>query len=249
MLKRVKTTDVKVDQKYYPRFGIDNDYLELLNEAPWETLPPIKVTTGLMLVDGLHRLTKAKLENISEIEVDTEDIPENQILIRAIQLNATHGHQLKIDEKVKHIKPLYKDGFKDKQALAHLLGVSPRLVQRETSEIDKEEDKKRNDKILDDYLNGHTQEDIAEKFKLDFTTISKILADLKKRTGAEIQVPDKPQISDVWHFAGCDDNYGMPGFPGRIPGQIVENLLHFYTLATSSLIPATAGLQGEGTTT
>lgn len=245
MLKKIRTADVKVQKEYYPRFGIDNEYLELLNEAPWESLPPINVNKGLLLIDGLHRLTKAKLENITEIEVEIEDIPESQVLVRAIELNAKHGHQLSIDEKRKWIQPLYKNGHKDKPTLAKLLGISLRLVQRETSEIDKEEEETRNDQILSLYLDGQTQDEIAKEVILDQSTVAKILGDMKKRMGAEIHTPDKPPIGDVWNFSGCSDNYGMPGFPGRIPGQMVENLLHFYTDVFDLVVDPMAG---SGTT-
>lgn len=245
MLRTIKPSEVQVIKEYYPRFGVDNDYLELLNEAPWETLPPITVNGDLLLIDGLHRLTKARLENITEIQAEVEDIPKEEILARAIEINAKHGHQLTIEEKKRQIQPLYRNGMRDKEALATLLGVSPRLIQRETSGIDKEEEKVRDDEILRLYLNGYTQEDIGQEVILDQSTVAKALGNMKKRIGAENHSPDKPPIGDVWNYAGCDDNYGMPGFPGRIPGQIVENLLHFYTDVFDLVVDPMAG---SGTT-
>lgn len=89
--------------------------------------------------------------------------------------------------------------------------------------------------ILSLYLDGWTQQEIGEKYNLDKSQVSRILAELQNGTGAKIQLPE-PQIGDSWRFTGCDDRYGLPGFPGRIPGQIVENLLHFYTEPRNRLI-------------
>lgn len=36
------------------------------------------------------------------------------------------------------------------------------------------------------------------------------------------------KVSTLWNFASCDPRFGFP-FPGRIPGQIVMNLLYYFT--------------------
>ena len=33
---------------------------------------------------------------------------------------------------------------------------------------------------------------------------------------------------DLWEFNVCDPRFGQAGFPGRVPGQIVLNLIHYY---------------------
>jgi len=33
---------------------------------------------------------------------------------------------------------------------------------------------------------------------------------------------------DCWQFNTCDPRFGQVGFPGRIPGQIILNLIHYY---------------------
>jgi hypothetical protein len=48
-------------------------------------------------------------------------------------------------------------------------------------------------------------------------------------TDAKIGKPDSLQYYNVWSFGQCDTRYGLKGFPGRIPGQIIENLLYYYT--------------------
>jgi len=34
---------------------------------------------------------------------------------------------------------------------------------------------------------------------------------------------------DVWMFAGCDPRFGQDGYPGRVPGQLIANLLYYFT--------------------
>ena len=54
------------------------------------------------------------------------------------------------------------------------------------------------------YLEGSNKREIGKKFKLHESTIGKILGDLQKGIYSQIQVPDPPQIGDVWFFATCD---------------------------------------------
>jgi len=45
------------------------------------------------------------------------------------------------------------------------------------------------------------------------SSVSRALAELQKGIDAEMQLPDPPQIGDVWLFASCDDDYGLAGYP------------------------------------
>lgn len=48
------------------------------------------------------------------------------------------------------------------------------------------------------------------------------------------------RYTDVWNFSECDDRFGME-YPGRIPGQIVQNILYYYTDDTAFVIDPMAG--------
>ena len=61
----------------------------------------------------------------------------------------------------------------------------------------------------------------------------------------EAETEFKPRVYNVWNFSMCDDRFGMKGYPGRIPGQIVQNLLHYYTEENDLVVDPMAG---SGTT-
>ncbi len=50
--------------------------------------------------------------------------------------------------------------------------------------------------------------------KLSRPRVTQILIDVKKGINSQINIPDPPQIGDVWLFTNCDDDYGISGFPG-----------------------------------
>lgn len=48
------------------------------------------------------------------------------------------------------------------------------------------------------------------------------------------------RYTDVWNFSECDDRFGID-YDGRIPGQIIQNLLYYYTDASAFIIDPMAG--------
>lgn len=54
-----------------------------------------------------------------------------------------------------------------------------------------------------------------------------------------------PQLYNVWNFASCDPQFGDEHFEGRIPGQIVQNVLHYFTVEGDLVVDPMAG---SGTT-
>jgi len=160
---KVRVEDIKYVKDFYPRGGIDNTYLDLLKLAPFESLPPILVNQDMILVDGNHTLTLAKTLGKKEVEVEQEEIAENDLLKRAVERNAIHGHQLTPGEKRNVILRLYKLGFKEVTQLAAIVGVDLTTVNRVTSDLRKEETEARNEKVLDLWLEGYTQESYKKR--------------------------------------------------------------------------------------
>lgn len=51
---------------------------------------------------------------------------------------------------------------------------------------------------------------------------------------------DSPRVFNVWNFTGCDPRLGQQ-HPGQIPGQIIMNLLYYYTNQGDLVVDPMAG--------
>ncbi len=49
------------------------------------------------------------------------------------------------------------------------------------------------------------------------------------------------RYTDVWNFASCDKKFGTEDFPGKIPGQIIQNVLYYWTKENDLVIDPMAG--------
>ena len=221
----VKVSEIKKWDKYYPRNNFDNKTVEIYRLS-LDQLPPITITPDFVLVDGYHRLMAYKLEGKTEIEAEVNDLPEKQILIEAIKCNVAHGKQLEISEKKSLARQLY--GELNLGEIAKLLSISERSVRSWTRDQREQEKSERDRKILDMWLKCCTQEEIAEELGIDQATISRFLDDMQNGNASEMHTPIPLKFFDVWNFPSCDKDYGME-YPGRIPGQIVEHILYYYT--------------------
>lgn len=52
--------------------------------------------------------------------------------------------------------------------------------------------------------------------------------------------PSWLRFTDIWNFTACDGRFGID-YPGRIPGQVILNLLHYYTEPGDLVIDPMAG--------
>jgi len=62
--------------------------------------------------------------------------------------------------------------------------------------------------------------------------------------GTQTAAPEgkfKPKPFTVWNFSGCDPRFGRANFPGCTPGQLVQNILHYYTLEGDLVVDPMAG--------
>jgi len=72
--------------------------------------------------------------------------------------------------------------------------------------------KQDNQHILDLYLQCWTQERIAEEIGVDFTTISKIISNLKNGNIAKNQADFKPELYNIWNFAKITNETQHPEY-------------------------------------
>jgi len=67
-----------------------------------------------------------------------------------------------------------------------------------------------------------------KKLALLLEKISEIFKKFKTELSEKPIVPESLQLFNVWNFPNRDKQYGLD-FKGAIPGQIVENVLYYYT--------------------
>jgi hypothetical protein len=225
MIKEIPIEKVIVKDTLYPRKEFDKATVEKYRDSI-EQLPPIIVNQDFLLVDGYHRLIAHRTEQHKTIQAEIIQLNEADILWESTRLNATHGLQLSQPDK----KKLGRDFYAQRRSLSDIcsiLSVNIKTAQNWTKDIrDKEEDEQKL-KMWDLWLNSETQEEVSDKLNIERTTIGRWLKTVQNGKLAEMHTP-KPEIYNIWNFQSCNDKYGM-NYPGRIPGQIVENLLYYYT--------------------
>ena len=180
ILKKIKVSGVIFREDLYPRIVTDAATVQKYAES-LEVLPPIEVNQHKELIDGWHRWTAYKKNNIDEIEVIvTETRSDAHLLELAIERNATHGLQLSQEDKrsmarkIYHITPERERDEKKKQ-LAHILSVPDRTLRDWLSRIDKDAKEARNKRIFDLWLACYTQEEIAERESVSRKAVSDIV--------------------------------------------------------------------------
>lgn len=245
---RYKIDDIVVDFNTYPRTKPDGDVIKQYRQNI-DSLPPISVQKAKkILIDGFHRLRAHIEEGKKEIEVDFVDIPENEILKYAIIQNARHGRQLESEEKERWVRHFWENGYKDEyDELEEIFAISRRTIQDWTKDIRQKEDDVRDQKILDLWLRCWTQEEIADETGVTQQTIANKVESITKNSKI-VEICNAPPASldlyDVWTFCACDNRYGDK-YPGRIPGQIIENTLWYYTKPFDIVLDP---MVGSGTT-
>lgn len=221
MSERVQIKNVKWD--HYPRSEHSQQQVDLYRSAI-DNLPPILVNKNGFGIDGYHRCQAFRQEGETEIEAEVLDIPDDQVLVEAIRRNATHGLQLTSADKRRLGAQLYPD--LDIDEIAELLSVHRNSVLSWTKDK-REEERKEEDRIIwQMWLACATQEEIAGAVGMTDRGVADRIRNLHK--SVETSVPDPLKMYNIWQFQSCDPDLGID-YPGRIPGQIVEHLLYYYT--------------------
>jgi len=245
MEQTVAIRDVQVDRTVYPRDSHDNETVSRYRQALGK-LPPIKLNQDHVLIDGYHRLLAHQVAGKERIEADILDVPRDQILVEAIRLNAQHGKQLSQAEKRRHAQTLWRQrasGPSDPETvqwIANLLSVTNESVYGATKDIRTEQKKGQKQDAWNMWLACQSQTDIASALGVDPSTVYRWIDTCISENFQKCK-PDSLQLYDVWNFSTCDDRYGISGYPGQIPGQIVENVLYYYTEPGDIVLDPMAG--------
>jgi DNA modification methylase len=234
--------DVEFVKELYPRLREDEAAIERYRAAV-DRLPPIVVARRRVLVDGFHRLQAHRREGIARIRaVDLGNLTDAEMRLESIQRNAVHGQQLSQPDKRRLAGILWRDfaamrnGERGRE-IAALLSVSERSVDawtRDARATEKSEQQARAwDLWLDclDYRAIESQTGVAKSTGEEWVS--------EKRKSAEFgQPPESRQHFDVWQFQTAD---GESTYFGKMPPQVVENLLWLYTQPSQIVVDVFAG--------
>jgi len=244
---KIQIAKIHLDKALYPRDDLDNPTVSRYRLA-LDLLPPIKVwqegKDNYILVDGYHRLVAHQIEGQKEIEANVLDIPKEEIMLEAVKLNAKHGLQLDSNEKTRLAIMLFEEyeGKITETQIAQMLSISQSTISNWLKVPKHKKDEERKIEALDKYLNYlsyPSQDSVAIDLGVTDKTISNWLRafiNSNKITDA----PETLQLTTIWDFPRCDPQYGID-YPGRMPGQVVENLLWYYTNPFDIVLDPTAG--------
>lgn len=141
--------------------------------------------------------------------------------------SATNPKQLSSNEKAMLARTFYKQG-KAVKDIAAKLRVSDDAVYNWTQEILRKQKDARNALIVELYLRCWTEQQIAKEVGLKQPQVHSTIIGFCKNTKND-NPPSSLRFWNLWEFEQADDSYGDKDFPGRMPGQVVENLLWYYT--------------------
>jgi len=234
----VPIDSVLFDDATYPRKGFDNDTVARYRMA-LDRLPPIDITHENHLIDGYHRLMAHKIEGRQAIRASVETLAKEDVFWQAVLRNAAHGLQLSVEDKRRAGRQFFQQG-RPTRAIADALSVSERSVRGWTEDLRRQQDEERERRILDMWLACHTQEDIAAAVGVEQATVSRAVSAMQNGKASEMHTPDSLQVFNLWSFHENDGRFGVE-YPGRIPGQIVENVLYYYTEPFQTVVDPMAG--------
>ena len=266
MIKMIEVSikDINVVKELYPRLKEDADAIARYKESI-DNLPPITIahgkeaTSGIILVDGYHRLQIYKSENREVIFAeDLGELSDAEIFEQAIKRNSSHGQQLSQKDKKEVVKILWPKlfllGEGRKKHLAELLSVSESSIDRYSKDARKDEEQQNKDLVKAMWLDCSTQEQIRDKIGIAIGTINDWINGTYNEDGT-LKVfgfrqlmeyenpPESRQHFDVWNFSIPKDE--KTNYFGAMPPQVVENLLWLYTEPGDTIFDPFAG---SGTT-
>lgn len=242
----IAVADVRYVKELYPRLKPSDEVIDRYIDAI-DNLPPIAIARDGIIVDGFHRWQAHLRAGVEKIAADDlGDLSDAEILRESYKRNSTHGHQLSANDKKRAADHLYRTlpGTADERVtdIAVVLGITQSTAKKYVSTARQDEKKQLQERAWDMWLDCHTQQAIADDLGMPQRTISDVLAKREQDSGFA-NPPESRQHFDVWNFATDQDTDTT--YFGKMPEQIVENLLWLYTEPGQIVVDPFAG---SGTT-
>jgi DNA modification methylase len=233
---------IRFVKELYPRLRQDDAAITRYRAA-LDRLPPIVIARDGVLVDGFHRWQAHLQEKATDIAVDDlGNLTDSEILRESIGRNAAHGQQLSQADKQRLAGELWLKHFAGMPAgertaeIVALLSVSERSVRDWTKDARTAEREALQAQAWDLWLDCLNESQIAQDIGVSQPTVSRIIQDGKF---AELNnPPESRQHFDIWQFQAAD---GDSSYFGRMPPQVVENLLWLYTEPGDIIVDPFAG--------
>ncbi len=251
---KIDINKVKINKDIYPRTKPDTETI-LRYRMNVDNLPPILLAKkDHTLIDGYHTLMAHRDEGREEIEYEIIDIPENKYFEESIRRNVRHGLQLSREEKKNVCIRLYEDWLKEykeneapsgddlvkkKKDTAELLAVSQEIIRGWVKDIVDKIDDARKVKAWELWLACCTEDEIAEMLKVAQKSINQWISVKKQELGKSIIFPEMLQIYNIW--SGITSARTENEYPGRLPLDVMENLLYYYTEPFNVVLDPMAG--------
>ncbi|HXE88776.1 MAG TPA: class I SAM-dependent methyltransferase, partial [Hyphomicrobiaceae bacterium] len=228
----LRTDEVQFVKELYPRLREDDAAIERYRAA-LDRLPPIVVARGRVLVDGYHRWqAHIREEQPALLAEDLGNLTDVEIFKESLRRNASHGVQLVGKDKRNNADRLYRllggDPDERYQEISDLLSVTVNTAKTYCRDARRDERAQQQAAAWDLWLDCWSERAIAECVGVPQSTIGDWLTEIGKNPDFG-QPPASRQHFDVWQFRQVDDDDGTASYFGRMPGQVVENLLWLYT--------------------
>jgi len=240
-LATIPVEQIRFVKDLYPRLREDDAAIERYRAAI-DRLPPITIARSGVLVDGFHRWMAYRREGVAEIPAeDLGNLTDSEIIRESIRRNATHGHQLSAKDKARLAGQLWPtlDKATRTAELAELLSVSERSIQAWTKDARAAEKAEQQAKAWNLWLDCLNYREIAAELAgPDEDTIGRWVS-AKAQACGNADAPESRQHFDVWHFAMPDSD--ASSHFGKMPPQVIENLLWLYTQPGQTVVDLFAG--------
>lgn len=235
---------VEFVKELYPRLREDDAAIERYRAAI-DLLPPITVARGRVLVDGFHRWQAHGREGAKTIEAeDLGNLTDVEIFKESIRRNAAHGRQLDAGDKRRDADLLWRQGTRDEAELCALLSISPLYLEKCLRDAKSDEKRALKENTWDRWLNCEADSwpTLAKLVGIDDKTAKAWVSEFSTEVGFS-EPPASRQHFDIWTFTKAEGE--SSSYFGRMPAQVVENLLWLYTEPGQIVVDPFAG---SGTT-
>ena len=240
MSNAISVADIEFVKELYPRLREDDAAIERYRAAI-DKLPPIVVARGRILVDGFHRWQAHKREGVDTIAADDlGNLSDVEIIKESVRRNASHGRQLETKDKRRMADLLWRQGTRDEAELCDLLSITAKTCAEYLRDAKRDEKQAQKEAAWDRWLNCETQERVAKAVGVSVGTVNNWLSEIQS-VGNLNEPPESRQHFDVWSFPTTSDDAGTGSYFGKMPPQVVENLLWLYTEPGQIVIDPFAG--------